>query len=113
MTEENKQPMIVVFPRGQLKAVDRERLESAGVIAIEADDPKSVQQVQLSHPLVATNINGDALVRSALAALASQPPESSGGYITASGRGAHKFVSLLSAALEFSGAQTSIGKEPQ
>ena len=37
--------MIVVYPRGQLRAPDRKTLKDAGVIAIEADDPSEVVAV--------------------------------------------------------------------
>lgn len=33
---------IVVFPRGQLTAQDRKTLRAAGVVPIEADEPKAV-----------------------------------------------------------------------
>lgn len=34
---------VVVFPRGQLTAKDKERLTKAGVIAVEADEPSKVE----------------------------------------------------------------------
>lgn len=34
--------MIVVYPRGQLSAKDKERLTKHGILAIEADDPSKV-----------------------------------------------------------------------
>lgn len=37
---ESKQ--VLIFPRGQLDSKDRERLTKAGIVAIEADDPKAV-----------------------------------------------------------------------
>lgn len=36
---------IVVFPRGQLTAADKKDLRSAGVVPVEADDPKAVVTV--------------------------------------------------------------------
>lgn len=36
---------IVVFPRGQLTAADKKALREAGVVPVEADDPKAVVTV--------------------------------------------------------------------
>ena len=50
--------MIVVYPRGQLSATDRETLHAAGVVAIEADDPGKVVTVLPMAP-ASLPINGD------------------------------------------------------
>lgn len=42
---------IVVFPRGQLDAKDKERLTKMGVVAVEADDPSKVVTVIPGAPL--------------------------------------------------------------
>ena len=54
--------MIIVYPRGQLTADDRASLKEAGIVAVEADDPKSVVTIVPSAPLV----SGDALLLAAL-----------------------------------------------
>lgn len=88
--------LIVVFPRGQLSEADKARMQEVGIIAIEADDPKSVQQLQLTQPLVNTAISGDAVVSAALHAIADH-----GGNDTAEmARASLRFVKRLSAALE-------------
>lgn len=46
---------IIVFPRGQLSAKDKERLTKAGVIAIEADDPSAVRMLMPEAPLIGSN----------------------------------------------------------
>lgn len=43
---------VIVFPRGQLTAKDKERLTKAGWTAVEADDPKSVVTLIPMAPLV-------------------------------------------------------------
>lgn len=93
-------PLIVVFPRGQLSADDKERMTLMGVLAVEADSPKDVHQLHLSQPFVCTSINGDAIVRAALAALTSQSPQTSGGSINNLGLANVEFVRLLSASLK-------------
>lgn len=93
-------PLVIVFPRGQLAEADKLTLREASVIAIEADDPKAVQQLQLAHHLNCQALTGDAIVRAALSAIAGQPAESTGQYITAAGRAAHSFVKALSNSLE-------------
>lgn len=71
-------PTIVVFPRGQLTAKDKERLTKAGVIAVEADSPHEVCQLQITVPMVSTKISGDAIVMSALRALCGPGANTSG-----------------------------------
>jgi hypothetical protein len=97
---EPKVPLIVVFPRGQLSAKDKERLTKAGVIAVEAETPEAVRQLHLAPPLINTKINGDGLVRAALQALAEQSAETLGGNITTTGRASHQFVKYLAASLD-------------
>lgn len=46
---------IIIFPRGQLSAKDKERLTRFGFIAIEADDPSKVVSVFPSVPLLEAN----------------------------------------------------------
>lgn len=36
---------VIIFPRGQLSDFDREAMMGAGIVAVEADDPKAVVQV--------------------------------------------------------------------
>ncbi|HEY8331526.1 MAG TPA: hypothetical protein VIO83_09400 [Pseudomonas sp.] len=57
---------IIVFPRGQLSTADRKRMADAGILAVEADDPKSVVTVIPGVPLATS----DDLAMSALAAIA-------------------------------------------
>lgn len=59
---------LIVFPRGQLTDLDRARLDEAGFVAIEADQPALIQRVQRGA-LNARRISGDALVMAALYAL--------------------------------------------
>lgn len=33
---------VLIYPRGQLTELDRARLEEAGIVAVEADDPEKV-----------------------------------------------------------------------
>ena len=103
-------PMIVVFPRGQLYELDKARLEEAGVIAIEADDPKAVVQMELSEPLRLTSsgIAGDLIVRACLAALAEASPTTPGGSITGAGLACHSFVKQLADAMN---SPKATGKE--
>jgi hypothetical protein len=105
--QESAPPLVVVFPRGQLSINDKARMQKAGIIAIEADDPKAVTQLQLSQPLVlsASGIKGDAFVRALLTALAEQEPASSGGTINTTGRACHSFVKQLAAVMEVRDAQ--------
>lgn len=46
---------IIVFPRGQLDAKDKERLSKHDIIAVEADDPSKVVAVFPGVPLVESN----------------------------------------------------------
>lgn len=92
-------PLVMVFPRGQLSHEDKAMLTQAGVVAIEADDPELVQQLNLAAPLVCEKVNGDQFVRAALGAIASFKPVSDGGLITGAGRVAHEFVRRLSEAM--------------
>lgn len=99
MNNETPAPLIVVFPRGQLTAEDKAAMQASGVIAVEADDPSAVQQLQLRAPLIATGVDGDAIVRAALMALASQRADTDSGGITTSGRACHEFVRQLAKSL--------------
>jgi hypothetical protein len=101
MADSTTAPLVVVFPRGQLNATDKERFTKAGILAVEADSPKEVVQLELAEPLRlnTSGITGDAIVLAALTAIAAQEPVTPGGSITASGRAAHHFVSLLAASL--------------
>lgn len=54
---------VIVFPRGQLSAKDKERLTKAQIIAVEADDPRSVV---VALP-AATVVGGDDMLMAALA----------------------------------------------
>lgn len=36
---------VIVFPRGQLSELDKARLDAAGIVAVEADDPSKVVQI--------------------------------------------------------------------
>lgn len=82
-------PLVVVFPRGQLVAKDKERLTKHGIIAVEADDPRSVMQLNIAPPMQQTVVNGDGVIRAALAAMAKGKDYSTALY----------FVQELSAAL--------------
>lgn len=42
---------IIVFPRGQLTELDRARMEEAGIVGVEADDPASVLTIIPGAPL--------------------------------------------------------------
>lgn len=56
---------VIVFPRGQLSAKDKERMTKAGIIAVEADEPSRVVQLMPSSALV----SGDDLLMAAFAGL--------------------------------------------
>jgi len=56
---------VIVFPRGQLDAKDKERLTKSGVIAVEADAPHLVIMLTPGTGMV----SGDDLLMSALAGL--------------------------------------------
>lgn len=79
----------LVFPRGQLTSEDRARLDAAGIVAVEADDPAAVVLM-----LPATAISGDAIALSALTAISESPLDST----------AAKFVRLLTKAMQRAGA---------
>lgn len=57
---------VVVFPRGQLNAEDRERLAKSGVLAVEADNPDAVRVLVPAAPMICA----DDLLLSALDGLA-------------------------------------------
>lgn len=61
--------MIVVYPRGQLRAADRRTLEKAAVIAIEADDPAKVVTVLPMAP-ASLPVNSDDVSMALLYAVA-------------------------------------------
>lgn len=92
---------VIVFPRGQLSAKDKERLTKAGLIAIEADSPSSVVRIMVSEPLVLsqTVVTGDAILSALLISLAAQRAETTHGGITEVGRACHGFVKALAASL--------------
>lgn len=46
---------IIVFPRGQLSAEDRARVEAIGMVAVEADDPKAVVVTVPGVPLASSD----------------------------------------------------------
>jgi len=98
MTEQ--QPLIVVFPRGQLDAADKASMREVGVIAVEADDVGKVHQLQLVAPSLSTAISADGLLAAALEALASQPTETPGGTVTKAGLAQGAFVRLLAASVK-------------
>lgn len=89
------QPYVIVFPRGQLSAKDKERLTKGGVIAVEADDPQAVCQLQLTGPLVSSVISGDGIVTAAVKAMASLSGWSSYGSVESGGKVAYQFVQEL------------------
>jgi hypothetical protein len=60
---------VIVFPRGQLSAKDKEKLSKAGWIAVEADDPSKVVSVVPG----ASTISPDDLLCAALDALTNTP----------------------------------------
>lgn len=68
MTHPTTEQMVVVFPRGQLSAKDKERLTKNGIVAVEADDPKSVSVLSLVPGSSAT-VSADDLFMSALKAV--------------------------------------------
>ena len=51
----NTLAQVIVFPRGQLSAKDKERLAKAGVIAIEADNPSDVHMLMPEAPMIGAN----------------------------------------------------------
>jgi hypothetical protein len=98
---EKSAPLVVVFPRDQLSPGDKARMQKVGIIAVEADDPKMVVQLQLAHPLIlsAAGVSSDAFVRALLTAISEQEPATSGGTINTVGRACHSFVKQLAAAM--------------
>lgn len=96
----NTAPLVVVYPRGQLTPEDKSTMREFGIVPIEADEPRAVQQLHLTEPMVSTNIKGDTIVRAALKVLAARDPQDASGYINGVGRAAHHFVQLLSKGLE-------------
>lgn len=68
-TEQVIAPMLVIFPRGQLSELDKARMEAAGILAVEADDPKTVIEIKPSMKFTQSVIDGDALITSALDAM--------------------------------------------
>lgn len=60
--------MVVVFPRGQLSAEDKERLSVGGVIAVEADNPSQVSMLTLGLS-ASNNVWADDLFMAALKAV--------------------------------------------
>lgn len=64
---------IVVFPRGQLSAKDKERLTKADILAVEADDPSKVVTVLPGAPL----LSADDMLMSAMYALTARGDYSS------------------------------------
>lgn len=103
MNTQEISPVIVVFPRGQLSADDKTRMEVHGILCVEADSPKEVCQLRIAAPLFTSQITGDAFVMAALQAMASRPAETAGGYISEAGRVKHEFVQHLAAALKGEG----------
>jgi len=96
----NSEWHVVIFPRGQLTAKDKERFTKAGVLAAEADDPSAVCQMHLTRPMVSTKISGDAIVQAALEALCfGADATGSLDTITYSARQRSEFVRLLSKSL--------------
>lgn len=46
---------IIAFPRGQLSAEDRARIEAIGMVAVEADDPRAVVLTIPGVPLASSD----------------------------------------------------------
>lgn len=105
---EARASMLVVYPRGQLTEFDKARLESHGILAVEADDPKTVVQmpVYASVP-VPQGLQGDVLLRAALQAIADRAPCNDASTINAIGRAAHDFVKLLAASMSKSAGEAA------
>ena len=61
----NTLAQVIVFPRGQLSAKDKERLTKAGVIAVEADSPSDVHMLMPEFPTV----GGNAMLMAAMEAI--------------------------------------------
>jgi hypothetical protein len=58
---------VIVFPRGQLNARDKERLTKHGITAVEADDPSKVRVIFAE----ALPISGNDMLIAALEAMCS------------------------------------------
>lgn len=101
MTDTKQPPLLVVFPRSQLSAKDKERMTKHGILCVEADTPKDVVQLALVHPvhLATSLISGDAIITAALSSMDFGKNETIGGSITEAGRVKCKFVELLAKAL--------------
>lgn len=56
---------VIVFPRGQLNADDKERLTEMGIVAVEADNPKDVVVLVPGSSIT----TGDDLLMAALAGI--------------------------------------------
>lgn len=94
------QPLIVVFPRGQLAAEDKARMEMHGILCVEADSPKDVCQLHLTTPLYTTLVSSDAVLRAAMAALATGDDETSMDRITSIGKARCEFVRQFAASIK-------------
>lgn len=46
---------VIVFPRGQLSSSDKAKLTKHGIVAVEADDPKSVVTIVPGASMVSPN----------------------------------------------------------
>jgi len=64
-------PMVMIFPRGELTPKDKERLTKAGVVAVEADNPSAVVELQPSAHLSTDLFTGDMIVRAAIKSMVS------------------------------------------
>lgn len=69
---------VIVFPRGELSAEDRARMEAVGIVAVEAEDPSKVVTIIPGAPLATP----DDLAMAALDALARCPRESTSALFT-------------------------------
>jgi hypothetical protein len=58
---------LVIFPRGQLAAKDKEKMTKMGICAIEADDPSKVVTL-----IPGMTVSGDMIAMAALDAMAAQ-----------------------------------------
>ena len=56
---------VLIYPRGQLTDLDRARLDGAGIIAVEADDPGKVVTT-----ISGTDLTGNDLLAAALKGIA-------------------------------------------
>lgn len=103
MSTEEASPVIVVFPRGQLSADDKERMEAHGILCVEADSPKDVCQLQLTAPLFTSQTTGDAFVMAALEARGVPAVRDSRRLHHRSRAHEHEFVQRLAAAIKGEG----------